>query len=147
MWTKALSGSLAVFLLAMALISLARTDAIPPCALPNGVASISFENGAPPALLRALRERVGELVPPGGRFDATDVVVTGKNRRLIFVWNVGTRWIVATEHGGRGYNDPIFLYDLSPESHTATLVLERIAFPETVCATATRLISFESQKP
>jgi hypothetical protein len=145
--TKALSASLAVFLLATALSSLARADIIPPCALPNGVAAKSLENDAPPALLRALSERVGELVPPGGRFDATDVLVTGKNRRLIFVWNAGQRWIVATEHGGRGYNDPIFVYDLSDDGRTATLVLERLAFPNTVCTTATKLVGFESQRP
>jgi hypothetical protein len=33
-------------------------------------------------------------------FDSTDVRVTAKNRRLIFTWTLGTRWIVAIERGG-----------------------------------------------
>jgi hypothetical protein len=104
-------------------------------------------NGAPPALLRALKQRVGELVPPGERFDATDVVVTGRDRRLIFIWTVGTRWIVATEHGGLGYNDPIFAYDLSQDGRDATLMAERIAFPHSVCSTASELLTVGVQKP
>jgi len=143
---KVLYRSIAVSLLAMMQIGLARADYIPPCALPNGVASTSLDS-APPVLWPALREHVGELVPPGGEFDATDVYVTGKSRRLIFVWNVGRRWIVATEHGGRGYNDPIFAYDLSEDSQTATLVQERVAFPGSVCTIATGMLSFEPQKP
>jgi hypothetical protein len=147
MRTKALSGSLTVLLLAATLISPARADVIPACELPKGVVSTSGQNEAPPAVLRALEEHVGKIVPPGAKFDATDVVVTGQNRRMIFVWNVGRRWVVATEHGGRGYNDPIFAYDLDQDGLSAALVQERIAFPGTVCATASSLLTFESQKP
>jgi hypothetical protein len=144
--TSHLSGSLSLSLFVAALITSACSDVIPPCALPNGVASTSL-NGAPPALLRALRQDVGELVAPGGRFDATDVIVTGQNRRLIFIWNVDRRWIVATEHGGFGYNDPIFAYDLSQDGRDATLVEQRIANPHTICSTASSLVTFEVQKP
>jgi hypothetical protein len=105
------SGALAFFLLASSPVAPARADDIPPCPLPDGVVATSLEN-APTPLLQALKERIGELVPPGGRFDSTDVVRIGKNRRLIFIWNAGKRWIVATEYGGIGYNDPIFAYDL-----------------------------------
>jgi hypothetical protein len=94
-----------------------------------------------------LREHIGELAEPGTKFDATDVVVTGRNRRLIFVWYLGKRWIVATEHGGRGYNDPIFAYDLSQDGQSATLVQESIAFPKTVCSTASSMLSFEPRNP
>ena len=111
-----------------ALISSARADVIPSCAVPNGASSMSLQTGAPPVLLRALKEHVGELVRPGGKFDATDVVETGKNRRLIFVWNVGRRWIVAIEHGGYAYNDPILAYDLSRDGRSVTLSEERIGF-------------------
>jgi hypothetical protein len=97
-------------------------------------------------MLRALKEHVGEIVPRGATFDATDVVVTGQSRE-IFVWNAGRRWVVATEHGGRSYNDPIFAYDLGQDGRSASLVAERIAFPETVCATAFSLLTLGSQKP
>jgi hypothetical protein len=96
--------------------------------------------------LLALKRDVGELVAPGERFDATDVVMTGKNRRLIFIWNVGRRWIVATEHGGYGYNNPIFAFDLSQDGRDAALVAEWIAFPRNVCSTALTLLTFGVQR-
>jgi hypothetical protein len=113
---------------------------IPPCPLP---ASTSFEN-APPALLRALKARIGDLVPPGGEFDVTDALnhpPPAHFRRLIFVRNAGRRWVVATEHGGIDYSDPIFAYDLSPDGQTATQVAERTALPETVCSIADGLLN------
>jgi hypothetical protein len=139
MRTRAIS----LFVSVLAVIPLAscKADVIAPCALPNGVTPTSLTD-APAALVQALRDHVGELAAPGIRFDATDVVGTGRNRRLIFIWHIGSRWIVATEHGGIGYNDPIFAYDLSDDGGSATLVQESIAFPNTVCPTAASLISF-----
>jgi hypothetical protein len=144
----ALAFPAALVALTAALIISGGADVVPHCDLPNGVISTSLQkNGVPPGLLRALEEHVGEIVPPGAKLDATDVISTGRNRRLIFVWDVGRRWIVATEHGGRGYNDPIFAYDLSQDGRSAILVQDRIAFPQTVCSTAYSLLSFEHQKP
>lgn len=140
------SGAPALFLLASSLVASARADFIPPCPVPDGVIATSLEN-APPPLLRALKERIGELVPPGGRFDSTDVVRVGKNRRLILIWNAGKRWIVATEHGGIGYNDPIFAYDLGQDDQNAILTGGRIAFPGTVCRTANDLLSAPPADP
>ena len=134
---------LAVSIFTAALITSAGADVIPPCALPNGVASVPFPDAMPSPVSQALKEHVGELVLPGGKFDATDMIVTGRSRRLIFVWNIGKRWVIATEHGGRGYNDPIVAYDLSQNGRNATLVEERIAFPPTVCATASSLLGVE----
>jgi len=139
--------SLFASLLALTCFSSACADDIPPCTVPNGVTSTSLRTGAPLALVRALREHIGELAAPGTKFDAPDVVITGRNRRLIFVWYVGKRWIVATEHGGYAYNDPIFAYDLSQDGRNATLVQERIAFPDTVCSTASSMLGFEPRSP
>jgi len=125
---------------AAVLINSAKARDIPPCALPDGVTSASLENGAPPALLRALKEHVGEIVPSGAAFNPTDSG-PGAHRRLIFVWNRDRRWVVATEFGGRGYADPIFAYDLSQDGQSATWVDERFAQPDTVCAIASRLLS------
>ena len=123
----------------------ARADVIPACTPPNGVSSTTSLTEAPAALRQALKEHVGDIVAPDEKFDATDVVRVGRNRRLIFIWNIGKRWIVATEHGGRGYNDPIFAYDLSHGSQSATLVQARIAFPNTVCDTASSLLGVRPQ--
>jgi hypothetical protein len=115
--------------------------------LPKGAAATSRLDDAPPSLVRALTGRVGEVVPAGTKFDATDVIVTGKDRRLIFIWNLGNRWIVATEHGGLGYNDPIFAFDVSQDGRQALFVQERAAFPDSVCSTASSLLAFEETNP
>jgi len=140
MHNDACSGLIASCLFALVSITPAKADDIPACAPPNGVSSMSSLNQTPPALLRALKERFVDIVASGEKFDATDVVVTGRNRRLIFIWNMGVRWIVATEHGGFVYNDPIFAYDLGPDGQSATLVQERVAVPSTVCAAALSLL-------
>ena len=111
-------------------------DIIAPCRAPAGAAVITRRDSLPRALRDALKQKLGELVPPSSPFDATDVVQTGHNRRLIFIWSRGNRWVVATEHGGRGYNDPILAYDLSADGAKATLHAERITFPKAVCSTA-----------
>jgi hypothetical protein len=112
--------------------SSAFADDIPPCPPPKGVINIALPDGLP----AALRQVMGDIVSPGMPFDATDIVTTGHRRRYIFVWNIGSRWIVATEQGGRGYNDPIFLYDAGKDGTAAVLLKRKIAFPPTVCADA-----------
>jgi hypothetical protein len=113
-------------LFVVALTVMARADTIPPCTPPNNVSLTTSLNEAPAALRQALKEHVGDIVAPGEKFDATDVVVTGRSRRLIFIWNLGNRWIVATEHGGRVYKRPIFAYDLGQDGQSATLVQEGV---------------------
>ena len=125
-------------------------DKVPPCTIPPGVTSTTLETGAPPALVQALKDHIGEMAAPGARYDIGDVhgfFSTGLDRRLIFVWHLGNRWIVATEHGGIGYNDPIFAYDLSPDGRTASLMREQIAGPDTVCSTASSMLSLDSRNP
>lgn len=116
-------------------------DVIPACRLAVGVTSYSDQKEMPVALRNAVRQRLGDLVPPHSPFDATDVVMTGHNRRLIFIWVREHRWIVATEHGGRGYNDPIFAYEVSANGKQAALIAERIAMPNSVCTTAEELLN------
>jgi hypothetical protein len=131
----------------MALVTgVARADAIPSCPPPPGVRPVSFEN-APLALRKTLREKLGDIAPPEATFDATDIVITGRQRRLIFIWVRGYRWIIATERGGRGYNDPILAYDLSSDGLTAKRVAENIAFPNTVCSTAMRSLDVDPSRP
>jgi hypothetical protein len=127
-----------------ALNSGAKADDIPPCKLPKGVTLVPLLSDAPSALQAAVAKDVGELAPPSENFDATDVVVTGKPRRLIFIWRFGQRWIVATELGGITYSNPIFAYDLDPGRHSAAPVGTRSAIPATVCTTAESLLRAKS---
>lgn len=107
----------------------------PACAPPARASSAPFAD-IPAALSLAL----GDIAAPGEPFDATDVVVTGQNRRVMFIWHAGSRWVVATERGGIGYNNPVLAYDLDEDGKGAIVVAERTAFPETVCSTATDLL-------
>jgi len=116
-------------------------DVIPACRLPKRVASYSDQRDMPVALRDAVKQKLGELVPPNSPFDATDVVTTGHNRRLIFIWARGNRWVVATEHGGRGYSDPIFAYEVSPNGQQAKLIAERTTVPNSVCLAAEELLN------
>jgi hypothetical protein len=116
-------------------------DVIPDCRLPVGVVSYSDQKDIPVVLRNAVKQKLGYLVPPRPEFDATDVVVTGQNRRLIFIWTRSNVWVVATEHGGRGYNDPILAYTVDQSGKRITLAAERIASPNTVCSTARELLS------
>ena len=56
-------------------------------------------------------------------------------------WKADDKWIVATEHGGFAYNNPIFLYDLGGNEQKAVLTAQAIASPNTLCAVASGLIS------
>jgi hypothetical protein len=116
-------------------------DVIPGCHLPAGVVAHSDQKEMPAALRDAIKQKLGYLVSPTIPFDAADVVMTGHNRRLIFIWVRGSVWVVATEHGGRGYNDPILAYQLDPKGLNVKLVAERIAVPNTVCSTADELLN------
>jgi hypothetical protein len=83
---------------------------------------------------------MGNIALPGEPFNAIDIYVKGQpNRRYIFVWNIGTRWIVATEQGGIALRSAIFVYDLGKEGKTPTLINERIGFMNNVCGAATKL--------
>jgi hypothetical protein len=83
---------------------------------------------------------MGNIALPGEPFDSSDVYVKGhKYRRYIFVWNIGTRWIVATEQGGIALRSAIFVYHLGKDGKTATLINKRIGFTNNVCGAATKL--------
>jgi hypothetical protein len=88
-----------------------------------------------------MKKDVGDVALPSEKFDLSDVVVTHRCRRLIFIWNAGRRWLVATEQGGREYKNPVFSYDLSDDRQIANLQGQRIAFPGTVCSVAAELMA------
>ncbi len=119
-------------------------DDIPACPEPSGVQIRSFPDQIPEPLMKALTDSYGVFARPGDQFNATDAHLPGEpirsTRRIIFVWAQGVRWIVATEHGGNGYNDPIFVYELDTQNSKAALVKEALAFPPTVCNTAKKLV-------
>jgi hypothetical protein len=126
-------------LTSVAAVSVAFADEIPPCPAPANVVAMLRLSTLPSALGDRLRRDAGPMVNPGEAFDATDVIMTSIAWRLIFAWNRGRIWIVATEHGGIAYNDPVFAYRVDGTS--ASLLETRAAIPRTVCATATKMLS------
>lgn len=114
----------------------AHADYIAPCPVPAGIVSVPLPGGLPPAL----RKEFGDIALPNQDFDATDVELTGRNVRFIFVWNKGSKWLVATEHGGIGYYDLISAYDLSKDFQTASKIADEDAFPPTVCRQSQNLV-------
>jgi hypothetical protein len=65
--------------------------------------------------------------------------MVGRNRRFAFFWKADNKWIVATEHGGLAYNNPVFLYHLGEDGRKAVLMVQKIASPKTVCTVASGL--------
>jgi hypothetical protein len=104
-WLCIMSGVLAMAALVM--------PAQAACPVPPGAIQVALPSGLPPALRHALP---GDIALPGEPFDSTDVYVKGhKHRRYIFVWNIGNRWMVATEQGGIALRAEIFTYDLGKD--------------------------------
>ncbi len=129
-----------VIALAVGVVWLDHWAILEPCERPVEVEEHGFPKDLPIGLRSALIDKFGEIVPPGKAFDATDVAITGKNRRAIFVWSRERRWIVATQHGGLVHNEPVFAFDVLAGGVEAKLVATEIAFPNSVCATAVRLM-------
>lgn len=114
----------------------AQAAAIWNCAPPPGGVKVALPSGLPPAL----RDATGDLAMPGEPFDTTDVYVKGhKHGRYLFVWNIGARWIVATEHGGIALLYAVSVYQLGKDGKTVTLSNKRGGLTGDVCGTATKL--------
>jgi len=132
-----------VFILSLACAGAARADVIPACAVPTGATFIGFDQ-LPMAVRKALAQQTGPMAQPGQPFNASDVIDSKKplpQWRGIFVWGRGTRWVVATEHGGYGYGDPVFLFDATANGKRVALTAKTIASPATVCAKAQDLLN------
>jgi hypothetical protein len=120
----------------LAYATLAQAVAFGECRVPLGVVKVTLPAGLPPALSKAM----GDVALPGEPFDAGDVYFKRhKHSRYIFVWNIGSRWIVATEEGGKVLRAAIVAYDLGTDGKTATVIDERTTSPTNFCGAATKL--------
>jgi hypothetical protein len=87
-----------------------------------------------------LRDKMGNVAMPGEPFNSIDIYVKGlPNRRYMFVWSIGSRWIVATEVGGIALHAAVSTYDLGKDGKAATLLDQRMTSPTYACAVATKL--------
>jgi hypothetical protein len=130
-WNCIMAGSLAI-----AASATSAQEAISACPVPAGAVKVALPSGLP----HALRDKMGNVALPGEPFNTIDIYVKGQpNRRYLFVWNIDSRWIVATEQGGIALRSAVFVYDLGKDGKTVTLIDKRIGFPSDACAAASRM--------
>jgi hypothetical protein len=130
-WNCVMAGVLAV-----AASATSARAAISDCPVPPGAVEVTLPSGLPPAL----RDKIGNIALPGEPFNAIDIYVKGQpNRRYLFVWNIDSRWIVATEQGGIALRFVISVYALGKDDKIATLIDKGIGSPSDVCAAASEL--------
>jgi len=131
-WIWVAAGAVAIT--ALPRIALAK---ISDCPAPPRAIEVVLPAGLPPAL----RDALSDVALPGEPFDSTDVYVRGhKHRRYIFVWNIGSQWIVAIEQGGIALRSAIYVYDLGNNGKTSTLIDTRIGLLNNVCTAASKLV-------
>ncbi len=70
------------------------------------------QKALPAAIRQDLKSRVSDLSPAGGPFNATDVG-SGPFTRFLTALHVRGRYVVAYEHGGRGYHLDILTYEIN----------------------------------
>ena len=119
----------------------------PACEAPAGALAVTWEKDVPPVLVQALKKAAGEgeLSPPGGPFNAIDVMDGRPHERVMFAWHSGSRWAVAIEQGGFAYYNRVFAFDLSTEPENAALAEERETRPSTLCETAGGLLQTQAK--
>lgn len=132
MWIGVTLVALAMSAIALSAQAVASSD----CPVPPGAVRVALPSGLPPAL----SDKMGDVAMPGQPFNAIDVYIKGQpNRRYIFVWKIGTRWIVAIEQGGIALRSAVFVYDLGKDGKTAILIDGRSGLSNDACGAATKL--------
>ncbi len=121
----------------------------PTCPIPPHVRSFHSLSALPPQIRTALFEKTKDIVDANQPFDTTDVVMHGAHfNRFAFAWHGNGRWIVATEHGGIAYYNPIYVLTLPPQptggplvSYPARIVKVAISRPTTLCEDIQRTLN------
>ncbi len=103
------------------------------CVHRGEVDAVPFDQ-LPMALRMDLRTRAPDLSPAGGPFNASDVGV-GPRTRFIAAVHYKDRYIVAYEHGGRGYHVDLLTYDDSfADDAYAGPLARHVVFDKPDCA-------------
>ena len=112
------------------------------CEPAGNVRVVSTTDPTATLIIGSLRDKLGEMALPTETFNPSDVYQVGvARRRLIFMWSSEQRWVAATERGGRGYNNPVFAFDVSADRKSVRLVNSDVGFRSTICSTVNRLIT------
>lgn len=130
---------------AVALVSSSQAlaDEVSSCSAPEGVNLRAFPDEIPAGIMKFLDGPRWDLARPGEPFNSTDIAVPGRKwRRVMFAWESGRRWIIATERGGRGYNNPVLVFDQVADSGDFRFSRHEIVLgPDKACAAAVSWIN------
>jgi hypothetical protein len=103
------------------------------CVHQAGVDAVSLDQ-LPAAIRADLRVHAPELSPADGPFNASDVGA-GPRTRFIAAVHYKDRYVVAYEHGGRGYHVDLLTYggDIAGDAYIAPLA-RHVTFDKPKCA-------------
>jgi len=133
--------ALATLLSGLTVADGAEAEILPVCSVPAGVAALPVDDPITQAIVASLSTG-SRMAMPGEPFNPGDVMQPGlSNRRLVFVWQSKGRAIAVTEHGGRGYYNPVFAFDVSERGNRVAIVATQNAFPSTACQIARDMIA------
>jgi len=104
------------------------------CTHEDGVQTVSLEQ-LPAAIRLDLKQRAPDLSPADGAFQATDVG-DGPRTRFVAAARLKGRYVVAYEHGGRGYHVDLLTYDLGYAEPTPRARLTSFTRPSCVALDA-----------
>ena len=101
---------------------------LPACPVPKGYASVTHREQLPAPLQKIF----ANAAMPGEYFNASDAGIPGTG--LLFIWNRGSRWIIAAEHGGIATSITEEVLEISADGRSARDVTppynaERIGVP------------------
>lgn len=116
----------------MFLAGLDQAAPLPGSACIYDVGEMVFQEQLPAPIVADLKQRAPEMSPAGGPFEATDVG-EGPRDRFVAAARLNDRYVVAYEHGGRGYNIQVLTYTLASNG-LASFTNQRTIFKKPVCA-------------
>ena len=102
----------------------------------------SFPADLPADLRQTLREKFGDIASPDAPFDTAGAIIADRpNRRAIFAWTNGHRWVIAAEIlGARSATRPVWAFEVNADGSTVRFVKElRSSLMESACSAAREL--------
>ncbi len=114
----------------------ALAQTVPPCPDTGGIETAPWPDGVPAPVLKDFSSRYMPFAAPTEAFDATDMVSTRINRRILWAKHRKDKWVVGFEQGGSVYSDHLLLYNFAKGDLTARPAEEHAATPSTVCGKA-----------
>jgi hypothetical protein len=90
-----------------------------PCPVPRGFISVALRSALPAPLQKMFEH----AAMPGENFNTTDNGIPGEG--LLFVWNKGNLWIVASGHGGIAFFLAVQVFQIAGDGKSASDITPR----------------------